>query len=282
VEQSRHLTFVIIGGGPTGVELAGKVVEIARHALRKDFRNFDPTKARVLLVEAGQRLLPTFPEVLSRDARARLARLGVEISLGKPVTACNANGVTVGGIDVPASTIVWAAGVASSPVARWLGVPADRAGRAIVDAYLHPPKLDEVFVIGDTASVTNKDGRPVPGLAAAAKQQGNYVARAIKDRVADRHTRRPFAYTNLGNLATIGRNAAVIDFGVIHLTGFVAWLLWSMAHIFFLIGHRNRLIAVVDWIWTYCTYDRVALLITGKLPETEVRREEQPEAASRT
>ncbi|HEX4860122.1 MAG TPA: NAD(P)/FAD-dependent oxidoreductase [Rhizomicrobium sp.] len=261
--RTALLTFVVIGGGPTGVELAGKIVEIARHALLKDFRNIDPSHARVLLVEAGSRLLPTFPKSLSQDAQARLQKLGVEVRLGQPVTQCDASGAVVGGALIPAGTIVWAAGVAASPAARWLGVPSDRAGRAIVGPRLTAPGHDDIFVIGDTAGITNPDGAPVPGLAAAAKQEGAYEAASIKARISNAVRARPFAYTNLGNLATVGRNAAVIDFGKIRLTGFVAWLMWSVIHLYFLIGFRNRVIAFVDWIGTYLTYERSARLITG-------------------
>ena len=261
--QAALLTFVIIGGGPTGVELAGKIVEVARHALVLDFRNIDPSRARVLLVEAGPRLLPAFPEPLSKDAEARLRKFGVEIQLGQPVTHCDADGATIGGVHVPACTIVWAAGVAASPAANWLGVPSDRAGRAIVGSDLTVPGQNNVFVIGDTAGIKNPDGSPVPGLAASAKQEGAYVAEVIKARISGTALTKPFTYSNLGNLATVGRNAAVIDFGRVQLTGFAAWLLWSVIHLYFLIGFRNRVIAFVDWIWTYLTYQRSARLITG-------------------
>jgi NADH dehydrogenase FAD-containing subunit len=257
------LTFVIIGGGPTGVELAGKIIEIARHALIKDFRSIDPGIARVLLIEAGQRLLPTFPTELSKEAQKRLEELGVEVMLGLPVTRCDAEGVVVGGLRIPTNTIAWAAGVAASPAARWLGAPADRAGRAIVGPKLTIPNHDNVFVIGDTASAKRGDGASVPGLATAAKQEGAYVARAIKAKLYGRESKEPFVYRNMGSLATIGRNAAVIDLGVVRLSGFPAWLLWSVVHIYFLVGFRNRLIAMVDWIWTYLTYERSARLITG-------------------
>jgi NADH:ubiquinone reductase (H+-translocating) len=260
--RSALLTFVIIGGGPTGVELAGKVVEIARHALRRDFRNIDPTAARVVLVEAGDRLLPAFPRPLSDDAKTRLQALGVEVALGKPVTACDADGAIIGGVRLSAHTIVWAAGVTASPAAHWLGSPADRAGRVLVNPNLTAPGRDTIFVIGDTASVKNPDGAAVPGLASAAKQQGTYVANLIKARLSGGTEAGPFVHTSVGNLATIGRNAAVVQFSNIQLKGFVAWLVWSLAHIYFLIGFRNRVIAVVDWIWTYLTYERGVRLIT--------------------
>ncbi|MEI9887622.1 MAG: NAD(P)/FAD-dependent oxidoreductase [Rhizomicrobium sp.] len=258
------LTFVVIGGGPTGVELAGKIVEIARHALRKDFRKINPANAEVILVEAGERLLPMFPRELSTDAKARLERLGVTVRLGQAVTNCDADGAVVGGKRMAARTIIWAAGVAASPAARWLGAPADRAGRTIVDGALSVPGHDNVFVIGDTASVKNPNGAVVPGLAAAAKQQGAYVAGVIKASVSASSRPKPFVYANLGNLATIGRNAAVIDFGKVKLTGFPAWLFWSVAHIYFLVGFRNRLVAILDWFWTYLTFERGARLITDE------------------
>ncbi|MEJ0024793.1 MAG: NAD(P)/FAD-dependent oxidoreductase [Rhizomicrobium sp.] len=258
------LTFVVIGGGPTGVELAGKIVEIARRAMRKDFRKIDPADAQVVLVEAGDRLLPMFPRELSTDARERLERLGVTVRLGQPVTTCDADGAVIGGERLAARTIVWAAGVAASPAARWLGVTADRAGRAIVGAALSVPGHENVFVIGDTASIKNPNGAAVPGLAAAAKQQGAYVAGVIAATVRGRRRPKPFVYANLGNLATIGRNAAVIDFGRVKLTGFPAWLFWSLAHIYFLIGFRNRLVAILDWLWTYLTFERGARLITNE------------------
>jgi NADH:quinone reductase (non-electrogenic) len=261
--RAALLTFVIIGGGPTGVELAGKIIEIARHALRRDFRNIDPASARVVLLEAGDRLLAAFPRALSDDAQERLQALGVEVALGKPVTACDADGVIIGGVRLPARTLVWAAGVAASPAARWLGSPADRAGRAVVNANLTAVGHDTIFVIGDTASVKNPNGALVPGLASAAKQQGAYVASLIRAKISGRTMAGPFVYTDVGNLATIGRNAAVVQFSNVQLKGFVAWLVWSLAHIYFLIGFRNRAIAVVDWIWTYLTYERGARLITG-------------------
>ena len=262
-EQARLLTFIVVGGGPTGVELAGKIIEIARHALRKEFRNIDPATARVFLVEAGPRLLPAFPEILSRDAKARLEKLGVDVRLGQPVSACDAFGAVVGGEQLPARTILWAAGVASSPAARWLGIAADRAGRAFVGSNLAAPGHPYIFVIGDTASAKSANGKLVPGLASAAKQQGYYVAQVIKAMLSGRTAPKPFRYTDFGNLATVGRNAAVIDLGKLKLTGFPAWVLWSVAHIYFLIGFRSRLTVAVDWVWSYLTYKRSARLITG-------------------
>ena len=281
ITRNALLTFVIIGGGPTGVELAGKIIEIARHALIEDFRNIDPGIARVLLIEAGQRLLPTFPPELSKEAQKGLEKLGVEVMLGMPVTQCDAEGVVAGGLRIPTHAIVWAAGVAASPAAQWLGSPADRAGRAIVGPKLTIPNHDNVFVIGDTSSAKRGNGTSVPGLATAAKQEGAYVARAIKAKLSGGGTQEPFGYRNMGSLATIGRNAAVIDFGVVRLAGFPAWLIWSAAHIYFLVGFRNRFIAMVDWIWTYLTYERSARLITGAEDCTGLDSEHVPLAAAK-
>jgi NADH dehydrogenase FAD-containing subunit len=265
-EQSRLLTFVIIGAGPTGVEMAGTIAEISHHALASDFRNIDPHATRVVLVEAGPRILPVFPEILSADAQKRLKALGVEIRLGMPVTACDEGGVVVGEERIAARTIIWAAGVAASPAASWLKAPADRAGRVIVRPDLSIPGQDRIFVIGDTASAKDIDGKPLPGLAPVAKQEGAYVAGVIAARVKGMPDPRPFAYRSAGNLATIGRSAAVVDFGKLRLTGFVAWLLWSIAHIFFLIGFRNRLTVAIDWLWAYLTFERGARLITNTGP----------------
>jgi NADH dehydrogenase len=261
-EQSKLLTFVIIGAGPTGVEMAGAIAEIARHALASDFRNIDPRATRVVLVEAGPRILPAFPESLSNDAHRRLEALGVEVRLGMPVTACDGDGAVIGAARLDARTIIWAAGVAASPAAAWLGVAADRAGRVVVEKDLSVPGQDRVFVIGDTADAKDMDGKPLPGLAPVAKQEGFYVARVIAARVHGRQPPPPFAYRSFGNLATVGRQAAVVEMGRLRLTGLLAWLLWSVAHIFFLIGFRNRLSVVIDWLWAYVTFERGARLIT--------------------
>ncbi|MGP0088687.1 MAG: NAD(P)/FAD-dependent oxidoreductase [Xanthobacteraceae bacterium] len=262
-EQSKLLTFVIIGAGPTGVEMAGAIAEIARHALAMDFRNIDPRATRVVLVEAGPRILPAFPEQLSNDAHKRLEALGVEVRLGRPVTACDGDGAVIGAARVDARTIIWAAGVMASPAAAWLGAPADRAGRVVVGPDLSVPGQDRVFVIGDTADAKDMDGKPLPGLAPVAKQEGLYVAHVIAAQVHGRKPPPPFAYRSFGNLATIGRQAAVVEMGQLRLTGFVAWLLWSVAHIFFLIGFRNRLTVAIDWLWAYITFERGARLITN-------------------
>ena len=258
------MTFVIVGGGPTGVELAGAIAELARRALAADFRHIDPKSARILLCEAGERVLPAFPEALSRYAGRALARLGVEVKLESPVTDCGPWGVTVGTERVEAATVLWAAGVAASPVARWLGIEADRLGRVPVAPDLSVLGLPEVFVAGDVALVSDATGRPLPGVAPAAKQAGAYVARVIAARVSGRPAPPPFRYRDFGNLATIGRRAAVIDFGWLRIKGGIAWWIWGIAHIYFLIGMRNRLIVSLQWLWAYLTFDRGARLITGR------------------
>jgi NADH dehydrogenase len=262
----RHalLTFAVIGGGPTGVEMAGAIAELARHALAQDFRSIDPRDARILLIEAGPRLLPAMAESLSLKARRSLEKLGVEVRLGQAVTDCTAAGLRIGQEQVPARTLVWAAGVAASPAAKWLGADRDRAGRVKVEPDLSLAGHPEVFVIGDTAAVTTAEGRPVPGIAPAAKQMGAYAARAIRAQLKKRPAPPPFRYRHPGDLATIGRSHAVADFGWIKLSGFLAWWLWSFAHIFFLIGFRTRFGVALDWLWAYFTYERGARLITGE------------------
>lgn len=268
-ERAALLTFVVVGGGPTGVEMAGAIAELARHALAADFRTIDPRMARVILVEAGPRLLPAFPERLSARTAAALTGLGVELRLGAPVTGCDAGGVTVAGERIDARTVVWGAGVVASPAARWLGVEPDRAGRVPVTHDLSVPGHPDVFAIGDTALVIDADGRPVPGIAPAAKQMGRYVARVIDARVAGRAAPRPFRYRHAGNLATIGRKAAVADFGWLRLSGLPAWLLWALAHVYFLIGWRNRAVVSLNWAWSYLTFERGARLITGAPHEAQ-------------
>ncbi|HZS85600.1 MAG TPA: NAD(P)/FAD-dependent oxidoreductase [Stellaceae bacterium] len=261
-ERRRLLTFLIIGAGPTGVELAGALAELGRKALAADFRNIDPRDTRVVLVEAGPRILAAFPESLSAAAKRALEGLGVEVLLGQPVTRCDADGVELGERRIEARTILWAAGVEASPAAKWLGAEHDRAGRVLVGPDLTLPGHPEIFVIGDTALARDGTGKPLPGVAPVAKQQGAYVARAIKNRLAGRPTP-PFRYRDYGNLATIGRRAAVADFGVLRLSGRIAWLLWGAVHIFFLIGFRNRVAVLLDWLWAYLTFQRGARLITG-------------------
>jgi NADH:quinone reductase (non-electrogenic) len=266
-ERKRLLTFVVIGGGPTGVELAGAIAELARTALARDFRRIDPGSARVILVEAAPRLLLAFPERLSRKAERQLMRLGAEVRTNAPVTACNETGVTIGDDQrIDCHTVLWAAGVAASPAARWLGAEHDRAGRVMVGPDLSLPGDPHVFVIGDTALSVGRDGKPVPGVAPAAKQMGRYVGKLIGRRIAGRRTPPPFIYKSYGNLATIGRKSAVAEFGKLHLSGYPAWLLWSLAHVYFLIGFRNRIGVMIDWAWSYATFDRGARLITDSMP----------------
>ncbi len=260
--RQELLTFVVVGGGPTGVELAGAIAELARKALARDFRSIDPSAAKILLVEAGDRLLPSFPERLSRSAERQLQALGVSLCLGSAVTRCDAHGVALAnGRSIASRCILWAAGVMASPAANWLGAPADRAGRVQVAADLSLAGRPEIFVIGDTAAVSGADGRPVPGVAPAAKQMGRYAARAIRALLADGRSP-PFRYMDFGNLATIGRRAAVADLYRFALAGPLAWLLWSFAHLWFLVGFRNRLVVFLDWALAYATFERGARLIT--------------------
>jgi NADH:ubiquinone reductase (H+-translocating) len=261
-ERKALLTFAVIGGGPTGVELAGAIAELARHALAQDFRSIDPRDARILLIEAGPRLLPAMVEKLSLKAKRSLEKLGVEVRLGQAVTDCNAEGLRIGESFEPARTLLWAAGVAASPAAKWLAAEKDRAGRVKVSPDLSLPNHPEVFVVGDTASVATAEGKPVPGIAPAAKQMGSYVAKVIRARLRGRPAPAPFRYKHIGDLATIGRSHAVVDFGWIRLSGFFAWCLWSVVHIYFLIGFRTRFGVALDWLWAYFTYERGARLIT--------------------
>ena len=260
--RAALLTFVIIGGGPTGVELAGAIAELAHHNLPPDFRHIDTRKARVVLIEAGPRLLPSFTPDLSAYAHGALERLGVDIQLGSAVSECSADGVIFGGKPLAAKVILWAAGVRASPAAAWLGLPADNAGRLKVQPDLTAPGRPEIFVIGDTATIDAWKGKPVPGIAPAAKQQGAHVADVIKRRVGGDFAPRAFRYQHLGNLATIGKRSAVIDFGWIKVRGWVAWWIWGLAHIYFLIGMRNRLAVALSWLWIYVTGNRSACLIT--------------------
>ncbi|RWD92585.1 MAG: NAD(P)/FAD-dependent oxidoreductase [Mesorhizobium sp.] len=256
------LTLVIVGGGPTGVELAGTIVELGHDTLRGEFRNIDTRQARVVLIEAGDRILANFAPELSAYARKALERLGVTVELGRAVTQLDADGVVFGETHLPARTILWAAGVAASPAAEWLGASADRAGRVLVEPDLTVPGSPDIFVIGDTAHLSRPHGRPVPGVAPAAKQQGQHVAATIKARLAGDTAPRPFRYRHDGDLATIGKRAAAIDFGWIKLTGWLAWWLWGVAHIYFLIDFRNRLAVSLSWLWIYFTGQRSARLIT--------------------
>jgi NADH dehydrogenase len=259
--RAALLTFVIVGGGPTGVELAGTIAELAHVTLRKDFRRIDTGTARIILIEAGPRILPGFNEDLSVYAHAALERLGVEIELGGAVSNCTEAGVVVGDRSIPAKVILWAAGVRASQAAGWLGAPCDQANRVRVEPDLSVPGHREIFVVGDTATIAAWAGKPVPGIAPAAKQQGRYVAAAIKARLRG-GVPRPFRYRHAGSLATIGKRAAVIDFGWIRMRGRIAWWIWGLAHIYFLIGVRNRLAVALNWLWIYARDDRSARLIT--------------------
>ncbi|MEP6886172.1 MAG: NAD(P)/FAD-dependent oxidoreductase [Gammaproteobacteria bacterium] len=260
--RAALLTFVIVGGGPTGVELAGAIVELAHENLPEEYRHIDTRKARVVLIEAGSRILPSFTEDLSAYAHASLVRLGVEIQLGRAVRECSAEGVIYGDQPLAAKVILWAAGVRASSAATWAGLPADNAGRARVEPDLTAPGHPEIFVIGDTATISAWHGKPVPGIAPAAKQQGTHVARSIRMRLGGDPRPRPFRYTHSGNLATIGKRAAVIDFGWVKMRGRLAWWVWGLAHIYFLIGLRNRLAVALSWLWIYVTGNRSACLIT--------------------
>ena len=261
-ERDAWLSFAIVGGGPTGVELAGTLAEIARHTLQGEFRNIDPARARVRLIEAGPRVLSSFPEDLSQRAREQLERLGVDVVTGKPVEEITAEGYRVGGRFVPARTVVWAAGVAASPLAQCLDVPLDRAGRICVEPDLSIPGHPDIFAAGDLASIERDDGRPVPGVAPAAKQMGRHVAKMIRARLQHGPTL-PFRYRDAGNLATIGRMAAVVDLGAVRFSGIVAWWFWLLAHLFFLVGFRNRSVVLLNWSVAYWTHQRAARIILG-------------------
>jgi NADH dehydrogenase/putative oxidoreductase len=261
-DRAAWLTFIIVGGGPTGVELAGAIAELARHGMAREFRTFDPASARIILVQSGPRVLPTFPETLSTAAADGLRALGVELLLDKKVTSVTAAHVEVSGDLIETRTVLWAAGVMASAAAAWLGVAADRAGRVPVGPDLSVTGHDGVFAIGDTAASLGWAGQPVPGLAPAAKQGGVYVARVIRRRIEGRRAPGPFRYRHLGSLATVGRKSAVADFGVVRLRGPVAWWLWGAVHIAFLAGGRNRASVIVEWLWAYLTFQRGTRLIT--------------------
>lgn len=262
-EQQRLLSFVIVGGGPTGVEMAGAIAELARKALSTDFRNIDPRSARIVLVESGSRVLASFPETLSAVAKRALETLGVEVRLGTRVSCCDPEGVIVPNERIEADTIIWAAGVVASPAAKWLDAEKDGAGRVVVGRDLTLEGHPEIFVIGDTALVKAANGKPLPGIAPVAKQQGAYVARVIAARVRGRPALAPFRYRHLGTMATIGRKSAVVDFGNFRLSGFLAWLFWGIVHVYALVGFRNRAAVMMGWLWAYITFERGARLITG-------------------
>jgi NADH:ubiquinone reductase (H+-translocating) len=257
------LTFVVIGGGPTGVELAGALAEISRQSLARDFRHFDPGSARIVLLEGGPSLLGGFPEPLRAAGRSDLERLGVEVRTGSAVTGLSTGRVESAAGTIEAATILWAAGVAASPLGVTLGAATDRAGRVAVQADLTIPGHPDLFVIGDLASISGADGRPLPGVAQVAIQTGKHAAANIR-RAIDGEPLRPFAYRNLGNMATIGRASAIADFGWLQLKGWLGWLAWLFVHIMNLIGFRNRLIVLVQWAWAYFSYQRSVRLITGE------------------
>ncbi len=258
----RPLNFIVVGAGPTGVELAGTLAEIARKSLAEDFRNIDPSKTRVLLVEAGPTILNSYPEDLRHSAVEQLQHLGVEVRTGAAVTDVRPGEVRIGDEELPAEVVLWAAGVSASPLGRALQVAADRAGRVFVEPDLSIPGHREVFVIGDLASMKDAEGKPLPGVAPVAMQQGKWVSRQIAADIAG-NARQPFHYFDKGSLATIGRAAAIAQFGKVHISGFIAWLAWLFIHILFLIGFRNRIIVMFQWAWSYLTYERSARLITG-------------------
>jgi len=261
-ERRRLLNFVVVGGGPTGVEMAGAIVELAQRALASDFRQIDPRCARIILVEAAPRLLTPFDPSLSATAKRSLERLGVEVRLGAAVTACDCSSVSIADERIETRTIIWAAGVMASPAGAWLGAQTDRAGRVKVNPDLSLPGHPDVFVIGDAAHLPDADGNPLPGVAPVAKQQGEYVARLLMARPRG-ETVAPFRYRDFGSLATIGRKRAIVQVGKLKLSGLVAWLIWSVAHIYFLIGFRNRLVVAMNWAWSYVTFQRGTRLITG-------------------
>jgi len=279
-ERRRLLNFVVVGGGATGVELTGAIAELAKRALASDFRAIDPRSARIMLVEAGPRLLRQLDESLSRYAQRALEQLGAEIRLGTAVTGCDEAGISTGTERVESRTIMWSAGVEASPAGQWLGAETDRAGRVKVEPDLSLPRRPHIFVLGDTALVTGGGGEPLPGVAPVAKQQGAYVARVIAARAEGRSVP-PFQYRDFGMLAIIGRSRAVAQFGRVKLRGLPAWLLWCFAHIYFLIGFRNRLFVIVSWAWNFLTFRRGARLITNvRAPMTDV--EHVKDLSSRT
>ena len=277
--QHPPLTFVVVGGGPTGVELAGTLAEIARKSLPEDFRHIDPKKTRIVLLEGGPSVLTAYPEDLRQSAKRQLEHLGVEVRLNSAVTGVRPAEIHIGDEVMRASVVLWAAGVAASPLGRALGSPVDRAGRVLVQADLSLPGHSEVFVIGDLASLKHADGKQLPGVAPVAMQQGRWVARQVAADLAG-NARVPFHYDDKGSLATIGRAAAVAQFGKVHISGFLAWLSWLFIHIFFLIGFRNRIIVMIQWAWSYFTYDRSARLITGEARRIAVSSMEYAEQAA--
>ncbi len=266
------MTVAIVGAGPTGVELAGAIVELTRFAMARDFRRITPADTRVILLDAGPRILAAFPEALAARAQSELERRGVDIRVSARVQEVDAGGVTASGVRIPSRTVIWAAGVAATPAAQWLGAPVDRSGRAMVGPDLSVPGLPCVYVIGDAAHAEH-DGAPLPGIAPVAMQQGRHVAQAISARVAGQDGSRPFAYRDKGNLATVGRSFAIMEVGRIRLSGFLAWAAWLAVHIYYLIGFRNRLLVLTQWAWAYLTYQRGARLVASLTGSLKPRRD---------
>jgi NADH dehydrogenase len=281
VRRHAYLTFVIVGGGPTGVEMAGAVAELRRYALRRDFRHIDPGEATVLLLEGGPRLLPSYPESLSDKAKQQLRRLGVEVRTDTMVTDIRPGSVWAAGWTIPTQTVIWAAGNVASPLLKSLNTPLDRVGRAIVEPDCTIPGHPEVFVLGDAALFSHQEGGPLPGICPVAIQMGEYAARTIQCDLAG-EPRRAFRYWDKGQLAVIGRGRAVADIWKLHFGGFLAWLIWTFVHIFFLIGFRNRVLVMIQWAWSYLTYGRGARLIVAESRATAPQLPPVPAAAART
>jgi NADH:quinone reductase (non-electrogenic) len=272
-ERNRLMTVIVVGGGPTGVEMAGSVAELARHALARDFRHIDPRRARIFLIEAGPRLLASFPQSLADYAEKELTKLGVTVMLGQSVEDLTAEGAIVGGRMIKAATMIWGAGIQAAPGVKMLGVPLERAGRVAVGADLSVPGLPGVYVVGDSALLLDERGQPFPALAQVAAQQGDYVGRSLVAQARGKPFSKPFHYHDRGNTAIIGRNAAVFDFGRWHLKGRLGWFLWAFVHIYLLVGFENRLQVVVHWLWSYLTYERGARLI---MPDAENAERDYP------
>jgi NADH:ubiquinone reductase (H+-translocating) len=266
-ERARQLTFVIVGAGATGVEMAGAITEVARQTLAMDFRRIDPKASRIVLIEAGPRIMPTFPPNLSDYVQATLVQKGVEVMTSSRVVGCDPGGVDLADGRIDAATVIWAAGVIASPAARWLEAEHDRAGRVQVGPDLSVSGHPEVFAIGDTAAAIDPAGRAIPGIAPAAKQMGRYVGRLIAARIAGAPSPEPFRYRHQGDLATVGRRAAVVKLGRLELRGVLGWLFWSVIHIFFLIEIRDRFVVAFIWLWDYVTFQRGARLITRVPPQ---------------
>lgn len=267
--RDRLMTVIVVGGGPTGVEMAGSVAELARHALARDFRHIDSRRARILLVEAAPRLLASFPRSLADYAEKELTALGVTVILGQPVENLAEEGAMVGGRMIPAATMIWGAGIEAAPGASMLGVPLDRAGRVAVGPDLSVPGLPGVYVLGDNARALDERGEPFPALAQVAAQQGKYLGRALAAQARGSTASRPFRFHNRGNTAIVGRNAAVFDFGRWHLKGRLGWLLWAFVHVYLLVGFENRVQVVTHWLWSYLTYERGARLIMPDADDAE-------------